>query len=195
MMTMRGLKVTVVGAALCAALGLAAPAAAEAPARADYVAHLDRICSASGRPAVKLFPPLDRAGKRFAAAKKDHVSEAEVVSAAKHFFTVLGRTAIKLSKIRDRMATRIGTVPPPAQDAGTAKQWVALQHQLAHDLLVAGRASKRFDFVVLEKIKKEFTDDKRDATALVATWGFQYCSPPPRPKHKRKRRKPSDAFS
>jgi hypothetical protein len=148
-----------VALALClAAFAAGAPsAAAEDPARAEYVAQLEQICK----------PGSDATERAVRGVRSDVRRER---------LAVAGRKFAKAKRIFAGTVRSISVVPRPAADRSTLKRWFSA---LGQEQLYLGQMVKTLradDVAGFQRVSARFIHEGNKANNAVVSFGFEYCS-------------------
>jgi hypothetical protein len=147
----------VLGAMLVLALTVAAPAVAEEPTRAEYVAQLEQICK----------PGSEATARAVHGVRAD--VRAERLAAA-------GEKFAKAQRIFGATVAAIAKVPRPATDRATLRRWFSA---LGREQLYLGQMVKtlRHDSVAgFQRVSAMFIHEGNRANSAVVSFGFNYCA-------------------
>jgi hypothetical protein len=144
-------------AMLALGVGAAVAAAAEEPARPEYVAQLERICK----------PGSDATQRVVRGVRADVRAER---------LAVAGRKFARAEKIFAGTVGSISTVPRPAEDRATLSRWFTA---LGREQLYLGgmvRALRGDDVAGFQRVSARFIHEGNRANNAVVAFGFNYCS-------------------
>jgi hypothetical protein len=135
----------------------AVAAAAEAPARAEYVARLEKICK----------PGSEATESAVQGVRADIRAER---------LAVAGRKFARAEEVFAATVRSITTVPRPTADRDTLSRWfTALGREKLHlgQMVATLRAD---DVAGFQRVSARFIHEGNRANSAVVSFGFNYCS-------------------
>jgi hypothetical protein len=156
-----GLRFSPWAAAAISALALtvsaAAPAWAEAPTRAEYVAQLERECK----------PGSEATRRAVHGVRADVRAERFAVAAAKF---------ARARRIFTRTVTEISAVPRPEADVDTLSRWFTALRREERYLGRIVKTLRASNVPAFQRAAADFIRQGNRANNVVVSFGFNYCS-------------------